>query len=208
MRRLRVSMDGQTAILAVAEKGSYEAAGRYLGIGKSAVRKRVQNVDSELGTAVFRAVEKGMVPTEAGNLYLQSARESVRQAFLGVDRVQGFLKVQTNDLRIGYSTYLNSKLLDIVRRIQPEGMGSTAVTRESLLTHQAVAGVLRGDIHVGFGIMPLIEPDLSTRLLMEEPIVACLPVGHRLATRSTIPPGRIGERACGVYLAKRASRQA
>src|ERR1700728_3099510 len=82
MRQLRVTMDGQVAVLAVAEKGSFEAAGRYLGIGKSAVRKRVQSVESELGTPVFRSARKGMAPTEAGSLYLLPARESVRQAWL------------------------------------------------------------------------------------------------------------------------------
>jgi LysR family transcriptional regulator, benzoate and cis,cis-muconate-responsive activator of ben and cat genes len=181
-------MDGQIAVLAVAEKGSFEAAGKYLGIGKSAVRKRIQSVESEVGTPLFRIVGKGMVPTEAGNLYLLPARESVRQAWLGLDRVQALLRAQTNNLRIGYSTHLNNRLLDIVRRIQPQGVGSLSVTRESLMTYQAIAGVLQGGLHVGFGIIPLLEPDLSTRLLLEEPLMACLPVGHRLSTRATIRP--------------------
>ncbi len=188
MRRLKVTMDGQIAVLAVAEKASFEAAGKYLGVGKSAVRKRVHSVESELGTPVFRTLGKGMALTEAGNLYVLSARESVRQALLGVDRVQAFLRVQTNDLRIGYSTYLNTRLLEVVHRLQPEGSGSVSVTRESLMTHQAVLGVLRGDFHVGFGILPILEADISARLLFEEPLMACLPVGHHLATRSTIRP--------------------
>jgi len=186
-------MDGQIAVLAVAEKGSFEAAGKYLGIGRSAARKRVQGVESEAGTPLFRMVGKVMLPTEAGSLYLLSARESVRQAWLGLDRVQAFLRAQTNDLRIGYSTYLNTKLLDIIRRIPPTGIGSPLVTRESLMTYQIVEGILRGDLHVGFGILPLMEPDLSTRLLFEESLVACLPVGHRLATRSTIRPEELAD---------------
>jgi LysR family hca operon transcriptional activator len=181
-------MDGQVAVLAVAEKGSFEAAGKYLGIGKSAARKRVQSVEGELGTHVFRTEGRGMVLSEAGTLYILSARESVRQAFLGVDRVHAFLRVQTNELRIGYSTHLNTKLLEIVRRLQPEGVDGISVTREGLMTQQAVDGVLQGDLHVGFGILPILEPDLSARLLMEEPLVACLPVGHHLATKSTIRP--------------------
>ena len=188
MRRLKITMDGQIAVLAVAEKGSYEAAGKYLGIGKSAVRKRVSTVENELGTSVFRSARKGMVLTEAGNLYLPEACESVRHATLGVDRARALLRVQTNDIRIGYSTYLNTRLLDIVRRIHPEGVGSRSVTRESLLTHQAVSGVLQGDLHVGFGILPILESDLAIRVLMEEPLVACLPVGHRLSAKSTISP--------------------
>lgn len=179
-------MDGQVAVLAVAEKGSFEAAGKYLGIGRSAARKRVQSVESEAGTSLFRMVGKVMVPTEAGNLYLLSARESVRQAWLGLDRVQAFLRAQTNDLRIGYSTYLNTKLLDIIRRIPPTGIGSPLVTRESLMTYQIIAGILQGDLHVGFGILPVMEPDLATRLLFEEPLIACLPMGHHLAAKSTI----------------------
>jgi DNA-binding transcriptional LysR family regulator len=47
-------MDGQIAVLAVAEKGSLEAAGKDLGIGRSAARKRVQSVESEAGTPLFR----------------------------------------------------------------------------------------------------------------------------------------------------------
>lgn len=193
MRRLRVTMDGQIAVLAVAEKGSFEAAGKYLGIGRSAARKRVQSIESETGTSLFRAVGKVMVPTEAGNLYLLSARESVRQAWLGLDRVQAFLKAQTNDLRIGYSTYLNTRLLDIVRHIPPTGIGSPSVTRESLMTYQIVTGILQGDLHAGFGILPIMEPDLSTRLLFEEPLMACLPVGHRLAAKSAIRPEELAD---------------
>jgi hypothetical protein len=140
MRHLpNIKMDGQVAILAVAAKGSFEAAGKYLGIGKSAVRKRVQSVEGELGTAVFRTVGKRMAPTKAGHLYLPSARESVRQAALGVGRVQAFVKAQRNDLRIGYSSFLNTRLLDIVRRIQPEVVGSLSVKRESMTTRQAIA---------------------------------------------------------------------
>jgi DNA-binding transcriptional LysR family regulator len=188
MRRLRVTMDGQIAVLAVAEQGSFDAAGKSLGIGKSAVRKRVQSVESELGTPVFHSARKGMAPTEAGKLYLLPARESVRQALLGVDRVRAFLQVQANELRIAYSTYLNTRLLDIIRRLQPDVLSSTSVTKESMMTHQAVTGVLRGEFHVGFGIVPILKPDLSTRVLLEEPLMVCLPVGHRLATKSRVRP--------------------
>lgn len=186
-------MDGQVAVLAVAEKGSFEAAGRYLGIGRSAVRKRVHSVESEAGTSLFRITGRLMVPTEAGSLYLVSARESVRQAWLGLDRVQAFLRARTNDLRIGYSTHLNTRLLDIVRRIPPEGTGSLSVTREGLMTHQIVAGILQGDLHIGFGILPILEPDLNTRLLYEEPLTVCLPAGHRLAAKSSIRPEELAD---------------
>lgn len=126
-----------------------------------------------------------MVPTEAGNLYLLQARESVRHAWLCVDRVRAFVQAQSRDLRIAYSTYLNTRLLDVIRRLDVHSMH---VTRESLSTRQVVTGVLRGNLHAGFGTLPVQEFDLSSRLLFEEPLMACFPIGHRLAARSTIQP--------------------
>ena len=188
MRRLNVTMDGQVAVLAVAEKGSFEAAGQYLGVGKSAVRKRVRSIDSELGTPVFRAIGKGLVPTEAGNIYLPVARESVRQASLGVDRVRAFVRVQTNDLRIGYSSQLNTKFLAVIAHLQLRPNDSLQIRSESLLTHQVIARVLQGDMNVGFGFLPIWEPNLLTQQLMEEPLMVCLPATHRLGAKRDIQP--------------------
>jgi DNA-binding transcriptional LysR family regulator len=186
MRRLKVTMDEQIAVLAVADKGSLEAAGKYLGVGRSAVRKRIQGVENELGTSLFYSSRsRGMVPTEAGNLYLLQARESVRHAWLGIDRVRALAQAQSRKLQVAYSTYLNTRLLDVIRRLD---VRSIDVTRESLSTRQAVTGVLRGNLHAGFGVLPILETDISVRLLFEEPLMACFPVGHRLAAKSTIQP--------------------
>ena len=56
MRQLRITMDTQVAVLAVAEKESFQAAGRYLGIGKSAGEREadgrigLRNADERRGT--------------------------------------------------------------------------------------------------------------------------------------------------------------
>ena len=67
MRRLNIKMDGLIAVLAVAEKGTFKAAGDYLGVGKSAVRKQIENIDQELGAHVFRFSGGRMVLTQAGD---------------------------------------------------------------------------------------------------------------------------------------------
>jgi len=56
-RSLNINIDGRAAVLAVAAKGSFETAGRYLGIGTSVVRKWVQSVEGELGTPVFHTTQ-------------------------------------------------------------------------------------------------------------------------------------------------------
>jgi hypothetical protein len=61
MCRLKITMDGQIAVLAVAEKGSFEAAGKYLGITKSAARKQVHGTVALLGP--IRLTSEHICPT-------------------------------------------------------------------------------------------------------------------------------------------------
>ncbi len=198
-RSLKVRMDGQIAVLAVAEKGSYDAAGEYLGVTRSAIRKRVGGIDQELGTPVFRSVGKRMVLTEAGVIYLPTARESVRNAHLGVDRVRAFVRAQSRDLRVGYSSHLNEKLLAVIAQLQPPGIQQKSGMCESMLTYQVAAKVLEGGLDIGFGFLPISDPNLSARWLMEEPLMLCLPAGHALSVKATIAPEELdGQPIIGV----------
>lgn len=186
MRRLNVKMDGQIAVLAVAEKGSYSAAGKSLELTESAIRKQVEGIVAELGTPIFRRVGNRLEPTEAGDLFLPKVRDSVRSTRLGVDRVKALERAQSGDLRIGYSTQLNEQFLEVITRLEPRREDATEL--ESLLTHQIVSHVLRGRLQVGFGFLPVDEPDLLVRPLMQEPLMACLPAGRRLSAKSSIEP--------------------
>ena len=59
-----------------------------------------------------------MTPPKAGDFYLLSARESVTQACLGLDRVQAFLTAQTNDLRNWILDLSRHEVVRCVRRIR------------------------------------------------------------------------------------------
>ena len=105
-----------------------------------------------------------------------------------IDRIRAFLRVQTKNLHIGYSSHLNWKLLAIISQLQLRLDDPLQISRESLLTHQVITSVLQGDLNVGFGYLPLHEPDLFARQLMEEPLMVCLPTGHPLSTKRAIDP--------------------
>ena len=186
MNPFKIKMDGQVAVLAVAEKGSYAAAGKVLGIVTSAVRKQVEGVTAELGTLLFQRVNRRLVPTEAGRIYIAEARESARRARLGLDRVQALTRAQTCDLRVGYSSHLSESFLDIIVRLQTNRAGPQVF--DSLLTYQVVSQVLQGKLHVGFGFLHVHQPELIARPLTEEPLMLCLPAGHRLAAKQSIEP--------------------
>lgn len=53
-------------------------------------------------------------------------------------------------------------------------------------TQDLVRNVLNGFLHVAFGFLPLSHPELIVHPLYEEPLVACIPSSHTLASRHTI----------------------
>ena len=81
------------------------------------------------------------------------------------------------------------------------------ISRESLLTHQVVASVLQGDLNIGFGYLPLHEPDLFAQQLMEEPLMVCLPAGHPLGTKRAIEPAELDGEPLIAVGRKGAARQ-
>ena len=137
-------MDEQIAVLAVADKGSLEAAGKYLGVGRSAVRKRIQGVENELGTSLFYSSRsRGMVPTEAGNLYLLQARESVRHAWLGIDRVRA------GDSDLGQVVVLSgagdADTREAERRLRIDVTDATRIAKANLVEQMGGNGVVVGE---------------------------------------------------------------
>ncbi|MGC1782122.1 MAG: LysR family substrate-binding domain-containing protein [Acidobacteriaceae bacterium] len=94
-------------------------------------------------------------------------------------------------MHIGYSSHLNWKFLAIISQLQLRPNDDLRISRESLLTQQVIASVLQGDLNIGFGYLPLHEPDLFSRQLMEEPLMVCLPAGHPLGAKRSIEPAEL-----------------
>jgi DNA-binding transcriptional LysR family regulator len=69
-----------------------------------------------------------------------------------------------------------------------DGAQGTHIEHVSLLTSTAVQRVANGTIHAGFGYLPISEPDLTSHVLFEEPVIVCMPRTHPLASRSAIRP--------------------
>ena len=66
--------------LAVAEEKSFSAAAQRLYITQPAISKRIQSLESHLGTALFDSIVKKVYLTEAGTLLIERAETMVRLA--------------------------------------------------------------------------------------------------------------------------------
>jgi DNA-binding transcriptional LysR family regulator len=133
--------------VAVAESGSVAAASRMLNIAQSAVTKSLQELEDELGQALFQRSSRGMTLTPQGHRFLTSARKVIG-AVAEASRLhqadesaglRGTLSVGVTSLVAGY--YL-SELLSRYRRSCPAV--SVQVTEETppFLEHLLINGEL------------------------------------------------------------------
>lgn len=87
------SYAGVVAFIAVATEGSFARAGERLGIGRSAVSRSVQKLESQLGTRLFQRTTRATSLTREGDLFFENCRP-------GVERILHALE-EMRDLREG-----------------------------------------------------------------------------------------------------------
>jgi DNA-binding transcriptional LysR family regulator len=133
--------------VAVAESGSVASASRMLAIAQSAVTKSLQELEAEIGQALFERSSRGMTLTPQGHRFLGSARK-VLGAVAEAGRLhraddsaalRGPLAVGVTSLVAGY--YL-SELLSRFRRHCPEVSVQVVEETPPFLEHLLINGEL------------------------------------------------------------------
>jgi DNA-binding transcriptional LysR family regulator len=188
MRRLRVKLDNFIAFMIVAEKRNVDDAAEELGLSASGVRKQLDVIENTFGIRLFEKSGGSLILTDDGELLYDDAMKTVEQALLAEERVYARQAIRNHHLVVGHSTNLPPKLITLITKIHIDDMHPVRLEHRSGLTSTTVRGVIEGSLHAGFGILPIRSPELLIRTIYEEPLVACIPTGHRLAVKPVISP--------------------
>lgn len=79
IQRLPNSITALRVLLAVAEHGTASAAADTVNLTQSAVSKHLRGLEEALGIALFARSSRGLVPTEAGQLYVKHVRRALAE---------------------------------------------------------------------------------------------------------------------------------
>ena len=86
---------------AVAEAGSFTAAGQQLRVAQSAISRKISLLEEELGTRVFRRTNKRVFMTPAGEALLRSSGRVFQELQHAVLEVSDLAGMKQGVLRIG-----------------------------------------------------------------------------------------------------------
>ncbi|MBC3192436.1 LysR family transcriptional regulator [Pseudonocardia sp. C8] len=173
--------------VAVAETRHFGRAAERLHMAQSPLSQAIRQLEGQVGATLFERTTRRVDLTPAGASLLEDAYRilaSVEDARRRVERVaagsDGVVTVGTTDLA---AYRLLPRLAGLVARRMP---AVTLRFRPGLLTAAQEDALDERRIDLAVLRPPVLRPDLSTRTVAEERLVAALPAGHRLAGRARV----------------------
>ena len=174
--------------VAVVDEGSFTRAARREHVSQSGVSAQVKQLERELGQPLFDRTDRTITLTDAGTATLPFAREALA-ALDGLraaaDEVSGLVR---GGVRVGMVTGCAMPWffdgLEAVHQAHPQLTVNLVEGPSDELQRDVVGGRLDLAL-VGYAGAPLSGLDVS--VVVDEPLVAAVPAGHRLARRRSVP---------------------
>ncbi|MGY0219286.1 LysR substrate-binding domain-containing protein [Endozoicomonadaceae bacterium StTr2] len=95
-----VNFSAIPVFVSVVESGSFSAAASLLGITKSAVSKRISQLEHQLGVRLLNRSTRSLTLTEAGKAYFDYARQAFQLAEEGKEAIQQLRQAPAGRLRV------------------------------------------------------------------------------------------------------------
>jgi DNA-binding transcriptional LysR family regulator len=177
------------AFVAVAEEGHVTRAAERLGMRQPPLSRLLQGLEARLGCRLLRRLPRGVVPTEAGLALLEEARAVLARAAALEDAVRRAARGEAGRLAVGFtsSAALHPFVPAAIRRFREASPG-VLVELDEAGTAELVDAVLAGRLDAAFVRSPAgAVAGLRVEPVLEEPMLAALPEGHRLAREGEAP---------------------
>ena len=151
-------MDNLKTFLVVVDTGSFSGAARHMKVAVSVVKKRVDQLEAQVGIRLFDRSTRRMDLTDAGRRHLLKTRTAVNQVdqllaqmAMRQTRLEGFLRVKVP------TTLLMAYLGDILNRFLALHPG---ISMEVLTINRPVNPVQEG-FDVAIGMLPMTWPGVA-----------------------------------------------
>lgn len=177
----RIPMASLIQTLAVAEYLNFHHAAQALGISQSSVSARIRALEEELGIALFERNTRGVRLTEAGRHFVERIAAGVDQLDDAVKTASSAALGDCGRLRVGIHGLIPGSFLDhLLARYRAE---HPAIAVEMLegSAREALMHLRAHRLDVAFLVGMFDLPDCNSRPVWTEPLVAALPMNHRLA---------------------------
>jgi len=174
--------------VAVAEEQNVTRAAARLHVSQPPLTRQIHDLEAELGLALFERTGKAIRLTEAGRVFLEEAKASLKRVEDGVKAARA-AALCGGELHLGYAPSptmeILPKLLRAFRRTAP----SAQVTLHDHTSPEMLAGLREGQLQAALMMQPakLAGRGVKFEPLRAYPIVAMTPPEHSFSRLRAVP---------------------
>lgn len=172
--------------IAVAEEQNIGRAALRLNISQPPLTRQIQQLEEELGVQLFIRTPRGVELTQAGNLFLDEARNIRALVEQAVERTKRAGQGKLGRLDIGiFGTGVLGAIPKILQHFG-ETHPDVRVVLHTMSKEQQIEALRQKRITIGFNriISPL--PDLETELIIREPLYLAVNESHPLSQQDCV----------------------
>jgi DNA-binding transcriptional LysR family regulator len=182
LRRLR-------AFAAAAEEENVTRAAEKLGMQQPPLTRLLRGLETELGVTLLIRLPRGVRPTEAGTALLEEARVLLTRAEGIPETVRRAARGEQGRLAIGFtsSAALHPFVPEVLRRYR-QILPGVSIVLEEAGTGELVGALMKEQLDAAFVRSPVASMSgLLVDPVLDEPMLAALPMGHPLADKTDKP---------------------
>lgn len=190
LRRLRY-------LIRVGEERSFTRAARSLNVSQPTLSQQIQDLEAELGVALFTRTAHKIEPTEAGLLTIDCARRVMTEADRLREAVLEYRGLKRGRLRIGVTQTFNALYLPWIVTAFARDYPAIDIEVLELANDEIDAGVEAGALHLGVGL-PRAHTRSRAEPLYADTLMFVCARGHRLAQAERVSAARIAKESIAL----------
>ena len=189
--------------IAVAEELNFRRAAERVGIQQPPLSMQIRQLETEIGTALFRRLSRGVELTESGALLLERARRILDDVEQTKTSVQSRARGETGRIRLGFAgaAFFQPLVPAMIMAYRKQYPGVTLLPEQSN-TPRLVTALHSGEIDVAIVRPPVSENEaegVGFELIVDEPMLVVLPTAHRLARKGSLRLGALAGETFVLY---------
>jgi LysR family transcriptional regulator, hca operon transcriptional activator len=175
--------------VAVADAASLTvAAEQTLHTSQPSLSRQIRDLEQEVGAQLLTRRARGIELTPAGRAFLEHARAVLAQVEAATDAARRVAHPAKPCFTMGFLTGHELTWMPEALQILRDELPHIDVMISSQYSPLLADGLSKGKIDAAFLRRERGVPGLAFRLLVKEPLMVVLPLGHHLAALKTISP--------------------
>jgi DNA-binding transcriptional LysR family regulator len=170
----------------VATELHFGRAAEKLHIAQPPLSKQIQQLEIELGFELFARTKRSVALTPAGEVFLVEVERIFKNLDRAIDIGRKTSRGELGQISIGFVGSATYNILPVMLQKFRDRYPHVQIELHELTTDRQLIWLREGKIDLGLIRPPIIDSDVTVKVVFEEPLIVALPVNHQLATVDSI----------------------